>query len=79
MTTLADIKPGQTARIEAIDTAHGGVLRLMILGLVEGTEIQYVNAAIGGDPMEVSVFGTSVSLRRDLARCFRVSLYSDNG
>jgi Fe2+ transport system protein FeoA len=45
----------------------------MVLGLIEGTEIQFENAAIGGDPMEVSVYGTAISIRRQQAGNFSVS------
>lgn len=72
--TLADLPPDQPARIVAVDSNGIGVLRLMILGLVEGTPIRFVQAAIGGDPIEVDVMGASVSLRRDQARFFEVAL-----
>jgi ferrous iron transport protein A len=71
--TLADLKPGQSARIESVDTSLPGVVRLMVLGLVEGVDVSFHHAAIGGDPLEISVFGTSISIRREQARQFRVS------
>jgi Fe2+ transport system protein FeoA len=51
----------------------------MVLGLIEGAEVEYENAAIGGDPLEVSVFGASISLRKQQASCFRVATASANG
>ena len=77
--TLAELKPGQSARIESVDTAQPGVVRLMVLGLIEGAEVEYENAAIGGDPLEVSVFGASISLRKQQASCFRVATAAANG
>jgi Fe2+ transport system protein FeoA len=71
--TLRELNPGQTARIDAVDARQPGVVRLMVLGLIEGVEVQYENSAIGGDPMEVSVFGTAISIRRQQAGCFRIS------
>jgi ferrous iron transport protein A len=71
--TLRELNPGQTARIDAIDARQPGVVRLMVLGLIEGVEVQYENSAIGGDPMEVSVFGTAISIRKQQAGCFRIS------
>jgi Fe2+ transport system protein FeoA len=71
--TLRELNPGQTARIEAVDARQPGVVRLMVLGLIEGAEVQYENSAIGGDPMEVSVFGTAISVRRQQAGSFRIS------
>lgn len=71
--TIADLKPGESARIESIDTSLPGVVRLMVLGLVEGADVRFQHAAIGGDPLEVSVFGTSISIRKEQARQFQLS------
>ena len=49
------------------------VQRLMVLGLVEGAEIELVSIAIGGDPLEFRLYGMSISLRREHARFFAVS------
>lgn len=70
--TLAELKSGMQADIVEIDTRDPGVLRLMTLGLVEGAPVAFRNAALGGDPIEVSVFGASVSVRLEQARCFRI-------
>ena len=71
--TLKELRPGQSARIERVDAKQPGVVRLMVLGLIEGVEVQYQNSAIGGDPMELSVFGTAISVRKQQADCFTVS------
>jgi len=71
--TLKELRPGQSARIEAVDARQPGVVRLMVLGLIEGAEVQYQNSAIGGDPMELSVFGTAISVRKQQADCFKVT------
>ena len=63
--TLADLLPGQQARISAVDTRHPAILRLMILGLVEDTLVEVDSSAIGGDPIEVRVWGAAVSVRRE--------------
>jgi ferrous iron transport protein A len=71
--TLKELRPGQSARIDHVDARQPGVVRLMVLGLIEGVEVQYQNSAIGGDPMELSVFGTAISVRKQQADCFKVS------
>ena len=76
--TLRDLIPGQSARIESIDAKQPGVVRLMVLGLIEGVEVQYRNSAIGGDPMEVSVYGAAISIRRQQAASFRISPITPN-
>jgi len=70
--TLAELKPGQSARIESIDTTNPGIVRLMVLGLIEGVVVHFENAAIGGDPLEISLFGTSISIRKQQARHFSI-------
>ena len=45
----------------------------MTIGLVEGAEVVYLNASLGGDLLELDVYGMSLSLRRQQARCFGVS------
>jgi Fe2+ transport system protein FeoA len=71
--TLADLQPGESAKLDEIDTRDPGVIRLMILGMVEDITVRMENIAIGGDPIEVGFFGSSVSLRKEQARHFRVS------
>lgn len=76
--TLKELTRGQSARIEQVDSTQPGVVRLMVLGLIEGAEVQYENAAIGGDPMEISVYGTAISVRRQQADHFRISPITRN-
>ena len=71
--TLADLKPGEWGRISSIDTQRSSTVRLMVLGLVENIPVQVANVAIGGDPLEVSVFGASISLRKQDALAFGIS------
>jgi len=76
--TLRELRPGQSARIEKVDASQPGVVRLMVLGLTGGADVQFENAAIGGDPMEVTVFGTAISVRRQQASSFNVSPINTN-
>lgn len=71
--TLATLKRGQKGIIRAIDAADPQVQRLMVLGLVEGTEVEHASSAIGGDPMEFRLFGCGISLRQEHARLFKVA------
>ena len=77
--TLADLKPGQTGLIEHIHSTDRTVQRLMVLGLVEGAPIRFIRAALGGDPMEFNLYGVAISLRRDQARKFGISLITADG
>ncbi len=71
--TLAELKRGDRARIDAIDTGEPSVQRLMTLGLVEGTELECLGGSLGGDPMELRIHGSALSLRRADARRFTVA------
>ncbi len=70
--TLADLKPGDRARIESIETADPAVQRLMVLGLVEGAELVFLRRSLGGDPLEIRLYGAAISLRNEQARRFHV-------
>lgn len=71
--TLATLKQGQTGTIESIDASDPQVQRLMVLGLVEGTDVELASAALGGDPMEFRFCGSGISLRKEQASRFKVT------
>lgn len=77
--TLASLKRGQKGVIQSIDTRDPMVQRLMVLGLVEGAEVEYSSSAIGGDPLEFRLFGSAISLRKEHARHFTVSPLPNGG
>ena len=64
MTTLDRLRPGQRGRILAVRGDAGFVQRLMELGVLDGEEVQFVAAAPLGDPLEVMVGPSRLSLRR---------------
>jgi ferrous iron transport protein A len=71
--TLASLKRGQKGIIASVDATDPQVQRLMVLGLVEGAEVELAGAALGGDPMEFRLFGCGISLRQEQALRFTVS------
>ena len=71
--TLATLKRGQKGVIKSVDASDPQVQRLMVLGLVEGAEIEHASSAIGGDPIEFRLFGCGISLRQEHARFFQVA------
>jgi ferrous iron transport protein A len=70
---LARLAPGEGGLIARIDADPTITRRLMELGLVPGTEIEMVRTAPLGDPLEVSVRGLHLSLRRSEAGHIHVS------
>ena len=77
--TLATLERGYRYVIDNVDSADPDVLRLMVLGLVEGAEVELASSAIGGDPLEFRLFGNAISLRREQARHFGVTRAGDGG
>ncbi|MEL7186051.1 MAG: FeoA family protein [Pseudomonadota bacterium] len=77
--TLATLRPGEKGVIQSVDAADPLVQRLMVLGLVEGAEVEHTSSAIGGDPMEYRLFGCSISLRQEHARCFQLARVAAGG
>jgi Fe2+ transport system protein FeoA len=66
--TLADLKPGQRARVVGFKESNPLAQRIMQLGLIAGTMLTFVRAAPAGDPIEINVVGYSLSLRKSEAR-----------
>lgn len=77
--TLDSLQRGQKGVIRSIDTRDPMVQRLMVLGLVEGAEVEHKSSAIGGDPLEFRLFGSAISLRKEHARHFTVSPLPNGG
>lgn len=72
MKTLKDVKIGETAVIERL---HGeGVLkrRIMDMGLTRGTTVTVRKVAPLGDPMELTVRGYELSVRKADAELIEV-------
>lgn len=64
MKTLSELKPGDRARVVAVEGSGDAVRRLMDLGLIRGTPVDVVRMAPLGDPIEVRIRGFMLSLRR---------------
>jgi len=77
--TLASLKHGRKYLIQSVNSSDPDVQRLMVLGLVEGAEVELASAAIGGDPLEFRMFGNAISLRREHAQHFDVTPAGEGG
>ena len=72
MRTMKDTNPGETVRVVKV---HGeGALRrrLLDMGITKGTEIYVRKVAPLGDPIEITVRGYELSLRKDDADILEV-------
>lgn len=64
MRTLKDARIGQTVTVQKV-TGEGPVKRrIMDMGITKGTEVFVRKAAPLGDPVEVTVRGYELSLRK---------------
>ena len=66
--TLDQISQGTTARILDVTGDDTLAVRLMEMGLIEGEEIELIGVAPFGDPLEFSVRGYRLSLRKNEAQ-----------
>ena len=73
MFALSSVKPGQTVKVERL--SGGGAVRRRILdmGIIKGATGLVRKVAPLGDPIEVSVRGCELTLRREEAECVEVS------
>lgn len=67
--TLADLGPGEIARVVALSSACQGTQRrrLLDLGVVQGTEIRAELRSAAGDPVAYRIRGALIALRREQA------------
>jgi ferrous iron transport protein A len=64
MTTLRTINPGETVRVSGINGKGAIKRRVMDMGITKGVDIFVRKVAPLGDPVEVTVRGYELSLRR---------------
>ena len=64
MKTLKDMKPGETAAVARLLGEGPVKRRIMDMGITRGTEIFVRKVAPLGDPIELSVRGYELSIRK---------------
>lgn len=64
MQTLKDIKVGQTVTVVKLQGAGAVKRRIMDMGITKGTTIYVRKVAPLGDPVEITVRGYELSLRK---------------
>jgi len=62
--TLKDLSPGQKARVARINRTGAIGRRLVEMGFGPGCEVKVERYAPLGDPMEIKLKGTHISLRK---------------
>lgn len=71
---LKELSPGARGRIVALRKEQPEYRRLLMLGATPGAEFEVVRIAPLGDPVEIRVRGSMISVRRDEAAIMEVSV-----
>ncbi len=72
MQTLKETKPGATVRVKGIGGAGPVKRRIMEMGITKGIEVFVRKVAPLGDPVEITVRGYELSLRKSDAELITV-------
>ena len=72
MKTLKDVKVGENAVVVRLHGEGAGKRRIMDMGLTRGTEVHVRKVAPLGDPMELTVRGYELSVRKADAEMIEV-------
>jgi ferrous iron transport protein A len=70
--TLRDVKIGKTAKVVKLHGEGALKRRIMDMGITKGVEIFVRKVAPLGDPLEISVRGYELSIRKDDAEIIEV-------
>ncbi len=62
--TLSDIRPGSTVKVRKVSGEGATMRRIMDMGITKGCSVIVRKVAPLGDPIEVTVRGYELSLRK---------------
>jgi len=72
--TLRDLKIGQTGVVVRVKGKGSIKQRMMDMGVVSGSEVRVIRVAPLGDPIEISLKGYNLSLRKSEAQDIMVEI-----
>ena len=70
--TLGDAKVGSTVVVTKIEGDSAYKRRIMDMGITKGSELHIRKVAPLGDPVEITVRGYELSVRKNDAQCVQV-------
>lgn len=73
MRTLREVKPGETVTVTKLNGAGAIKRRIMDMGITKGCSIFIRKVAPLGDPVEITVRGYELSLRKEDAQMVEVA------
>lgn len=74
MNTLREVKPGQTVKIVKLHGEGAVKRRIMDMGITKGVEVNIRKVAPLGDPVEITVRGYELSIRKADAEMIEVEV-----
>jgi len=74
---LSDLPIGATAVVHSLEGGLPSLTRLREFGMLPGVQVRLVRKAPLGDPMEISVRGSLLSVRRTEAEAIEVTVTDD--
>ena len=72
MKTLKEVPCGQSATVQKLHGEGAVKRRIMDMGITKGSELYIRKVAPLGDPVEITVRGYELSVRKDDAQCVQV-------
>jgi len=72
MKTLKDVKVGETCTVARLHGEGPVKRRIMDMGITKGSEVYIRKVAPLGDPVEITIRGYELSLRKHDAACVEV-------
>ena len=72
METLRDVKCGSTVSVVKLHGEGAVKRRIMDMGITKGSELYIRKVAPLGDPVEITVRGYELSVRKNDAQCVQV-------
>ena len=72
MKTLKNVNIGETVKIIRIHGEGAVKRRIMDMGITKGSELYIRKVAPLGDPVEITVRGYELTVRKDDAQCVQV-------
>lgn len=70
--TLCDLHIGERGQVVSVEGTDSVAARLLEMGVLPGEQMEMIGAAPMGDPIEYSVYGYRISLRRAEAARVRI-------
>ena len=72
MKTLRNIAVGETAKVKRLHGEGALKRRIMDMGITKGSQVYERKVAPLGDPVEITIRGYELSLRKDDADCIEM-------